>query len=88
MLKNDYLSMSDIKGKESFRTSTGELSEGTQVILKEVEFGGLSLKNVKASVVNTQEAPLLLGQSVLSRLGIIEIDNDNKVIRVKYQERR
>ena len=88
MLKNDYLSMSDIKGKESFRTSTGELSEGTQVILKEVELCGLTLKNVKASVVNTQEAPLLLGQSVLSRLGIIEIDNDNKVIRVKYQERR
>lgn len=39
-----------------------------------VNFGGLELKNVKASIVRNQKAPLLLGQSVLSRLGKIEID--------------
>lgn len=48
--------------------------------LREVNFGGLTMKNVKASIVRNQKAPLLLGQSVLSRLGHIEIDNENRKI--------
>ena len=43
-----------------------------------MNFGGLELDNVRASVVRNQKAPLLLGQSVLGRLGKIEIDNHNK----------
>lgn len=88
MLKNDYLSKSDMSGKGYYINANGDISEGTIVNIKEVNFGGLTLKNVKASVVKNQKAPLLLGQSVLSRLGRIEIDNENKVIRVKYKEKK
>jgi len=88
MLKNDYLSKSDMSGKGYYIDANGDISEGTIVILREVNFGGLTLKNVKASIVKNQKAPLLLGQSVLSRLGKIEIDNDHKVIRVKYREKK
>lgn len=88
MLKNDYLSKSDMSGKGYYINANGDVSEGTIVNIKEVNFGGLTLKNVKASVVKNQKAPLLLGQSVLSRLGRIEIDNENKVIRVKYKEKK
>ena len=88
MLKNEYLSKSDFSGKGYYINATGDISEGAIVTLKEVNFGGLTLKNVKASVVKNQKAPLLLGQSVLSRLGRIEIDNDHKVIRVKYMEKK
>lgn len=42
----------------------------------------VQLGNVKASVVRNQKAPLLLGQSVLGRLGKIEIDNSKHVLRV------
>jgi len=82
MFKNGYLASSDITGKEYFQTATGEISEGTIVMLRKVVFGGVTLTNVKASVVSTQNAPLLLGQSVLSRLGHIEIDNAKKLIRI------
>ena len=87
MLKNDYLSKSDMSGKGYYINANGDISEGTIVTLKEVNFGGLTLKNVKASIVKNQKAPLLLGQSVLARLGKIEIDNSHKVIRVKYNEK-
>ena len=86
MLKNNYLSKSDMTGKGYYINANGDISEGTLITLKEVNFGGLTLKNIKASVVKNQKAPLLLGQSVLSRLGRIEIDNNQKVIRVKYKE--
>ena len=67
-------------------TANGEIAEGTAVRLREVDFGGMKLTNVKASVVRSQTAPLLLGQSVLQRLGRIEIDNVNRVIRVNQTE--
>ena len=58
------------------------MSEGTVVNLRQVDFGGLKLENVRASVVRNQRAPLLLGQSVLGRLGRIEIDNGRNVVVV------
>ena len=86
MLKNGYLKKQDLCGSEHYMTASGEIAEGTAVRLREVDFGGVKLTNVKASVVRSQNAPLLLGQSVLQRLGRIEIDNVNRVIRVNKQD--
>lgn len=82
MLKNGYLSQDDITGKAYYITANGDITEGTVIRLREVNFGGLVLKDVKASVSKSQKAPLLLGQSVLQRLGKIEIDNERKILRV------
>lgn len=87
MVKNDYLSSKDIVGKQRYLNANGEVSEGTVINLREVRMGNLHLDNVKASVVKNQSAPLLLGQSVLGRLGKIEIDNDKKVLKVTYKEK-
>ena len=87
MLKNSYLSSKDVIGKQNYMTANGEISEGTVINLKNVNFGGLDLKDVRASVVKSQVAPLLLGQSVLNRLGKIEIDYDRSVLKVTYKEK-
>lgn len=83
MLKNGYLQHSDFIGTGRFINADGDVSEGSIINLREVEFGGLKLSNVKASVVRNQKAPLLLGQSVLGRLGTIEIDNANRKLIIK-----
>lgn len=75
MLKNDYITPDDIIGSSRYIDANGDISEGTVINLRKVNFGGLELDNVRASVVRNQKAPLLLGQSVLGRLGKIEIDN-------------
>ena len=62
--------------------ANGNVSEGTKLILRKVTFGNDVLTNVQASVVRNQRAPLLLGQSVLARLGKVEIDNQKRVIRI------
>lgn len=85
MMKNGYLSPSDIVGKQNYLNANGEVSEGTVIVIRKVDFGGLELSNIKASVVKSQSAPLLLGQSILSRLGKIEIDNAAKVIKVTHK---
>lgn len=86
MVKNDYLKGSDVVGRQNYLTADGDVSEGIVINLRQVKFGDLSLDNIKASVVKNQSAPLLLGQSVLARLGKIEIDNTRRVIKVTYKK--
>ena len=83
MMKNGYLKRSDVVGTENFYDANGDISEGSIINLRNIDFGGLKLENVRASVVRNQKAPLLLGQSVLGRLGKIEIDNQNKKLIIK-----
>ena len=80
-------SCSDIIGKQNYQTADGNITEGTIINLKDVKLGSLHLNNIKASVVRNQAAPLLLGQSVLSKLGKIEIDNTKKVLRITHKQK-
>lgn len=82
MMKNGYLSKNDVVGSQRYMDANGDVSVGTVLNIKNVNFGGLELNNIRASVVRNQKAPLLLGQSILSRLGKIEIDNAQKVIKI------
>ncbi len=83
MLKNGYLTKDDVVGSSYYLDANGNVSEGTVINLRKVSFGDCELTNVKASVVSNLKAPLLLGQSVLSRLGSVEIDNQKQVLRIK-----
>ena len=80
MMKNGYLNSKDIVGSQRYQTADGNVSVGTVINLRQINFGGLELTNVRASVVQSQTAPLLLGQSVLQRLGKIEINNEKRVL--------
>uniref|UniRef100_UPI003A8D00D3 retroviral-like aspartic protease family protein n=1 Tax=Prevotella pectinovora TaxID=1602169 RepID=UPI003A8D00D3 len=82
MIKNDYLNPTDVKGSAYYSTADGNITAGTVILLRKVDFGGLELTNVRASVVDNQQAPLLLGQSVLSKLGKVEIDNEKHVLKI------
>lgn len=83
MLKNGYLVDDDVRGKRNYITASGDIHEGTILRLKEVRLGDAVLKNVEASVVHSQKAPLLLGQSVLEKFGTITIDNVNSKLLIK-----
>lgn len=82
MYKNGYLSEKDIVGKQRYQTADGNISVGTVINLRQINFGGVELTNIRASVVSSQKAPLLLGQTVLKRLGKIEIDNERRVLKI------
>ena len=62
--------------------ATGESSVATEINIKKVNFGGLEIENIRAIIVPNQKAPLLLGQSVINRLGKVEIDYKRNVLRI------
>ena len=84
MLKNRYLSDKDIKGRRYYQVATGELSAGAVITLREIMIGDILLKDVEASVVNNQRAPLLFGQSAMERFGTITIDNEHNKLIIKH----
>ena len=84
MLKNDYLTAKDFRGSRTYMTASGNICDGAIICLKEIQVGDLTLKNIEASVIKNQKAPLLLGQSALERFGTITIDNENSKLIIKH----
>lgn len=82
MAKHGKLNSEDILWPKGYQTANGAVSVGLDIILREVEFGGITLKNVVASVIEGDDVPLLLGQSVLSRIGQLKVDPINSILTI------
>lgn len=85
MLKNGYLKKEDIGESVYYSIANGDVAKGTKLNIKEIEFAGLKLYNVEASIVHETSAPLLLGQSVISKLGKIQLEGNELTILTKGQ---
>jgi len=72
----------DIAGEEKYQTADGNISTGLRINLRSVTIGDrLLLEDVEALVVENQQAPLLLGQSVMKHFREISIDRENKIVK-------
>ncbi len=85
MFKNGYLKKEDIGESVYYSIANGDVAKGTKLNIKEIEFAGLKLYNIEASIVHETEAPLLLGQSVISKLGKIQLEGNILTILTKGQ---
>lgn len=83
LVKQGTLTEEDFLGIQQFIDANGDISEGLLVNLREIDIQGYKLYNVKASIVQNANAPLLLGQSLLEKFAQVTIDNRNKKIRLK-----
>lgn len=76
----------DIIGSEKFGDANGNITVNMVVNLKKLVLGGkLIINNVRATVVENADAPLLLGQTVLKELPQYTVDNENMVIKFKIK---
>ena len=80
------LTSDDILGAEKFGDANGNITVNMVVNLRKLVLGGkLIITNVKATVVENADAPLLLGQTVLKELPQYTVDNENKIIKFKIK---
>jgi len=80
MLENGYLNKTDIIGTGKSQIADGSIIANTRIILRELNVGGIILRNIEAIVINELKAPLLLGQSAIEKLGKIQIEGDEIVV--------
>lgn len=80
LYRQGTLQKEDILDVQYFQDATGRVSAGTRINLRTVKIGNRVLQNIEATVIDNNEAPLLLGQSALEKFGKISIDNENNFI--------
>lgn len=86
LYNENVLTDDDILGKAQFGDANGNITVNTVVNLRRLVLGGkLSISNVRATVVENGDAPLLLGQTVLKELPQYTVDNENAVIKFKIK---
>ena len=80
LLDGEYLSESDIKGIGQSQLADGSIVNHAIINLRDIEIGGMHIHNIEATVIEGQNAPLLLGQSAISELGRISIEGNKLII--------
>uniref|UniRef100_UPI00404B1F02 retropepsin-like aspartic protease family protein n=1 Tax=Flavobacterium sp. TaxID=239 RepID=UPI00404B1F02 len=79
LIKQGLISKDDFIETVNYQIANGEIIEGTKIFLRKIEIGDFILENIEATIIHQQNAPLLLGQSAISKLGTYTISN-NKLI--------
>lgn len=77
---NDYITEEDIVGSGTSTVADGSIVDHIKIIIKDIEIEGVHLRNVEAVVIDGQNAPLLLGQSALRRLGKYTISGNTLIL--------
>ena len=80
LLKQGQISEDDIVGDVQSLIADGSTVHGTRINLREVELAGVTLHDVDAIVSDNNSAPLLLGQSAMSRFGSFKVDYKKQTI--------
>ena len=96
---NGFLKDEDILGNGYSTVADGSIVDHVVINLRDIEIQGLHLHDVQAVVMGTQNAPLLMGQSAIQKLGTVQLqgslltihnegDKDDKFIDDLFAEAR
>lgn len=80
LIRTGTVTNADFLGTETYKFADGSTAKSKVFLIKEIQLGSKKVTSVKASISNSIDAPLLLGQSVLNKFGKVTIDYNKGVI--------
>lgn len=83
LYKTGTISDSDYVGSQHYKLGDGTVVKSNVFIIRKLQIGNITIDNVKASVSNSVESPLLLGQSALMKLKNYKIDNIHNLLVIE-----
>ena len=84
LIRTGTIQSNDFIGTQVYSFADGSTAKSDVFILHEIKIGNYLIKNVTASISNSINAPMLLGQSVLQRLGKFSVDNNNHTLIIEW----
>ena len=81
LAKQGCITADDIEGYGYSTIADGSIVQNMIINLKQIQIGELVCYNVRASVSDNENAPLLLGNGVLNQVESFSTDNLNKTIK-------
>lgn len=82
LIKSTHLIAGDIKYKTKTRLANGSLADAAVVKIKKITLGDFEMTDAEA-LVQDDDSPSLIGQSVLQKFSTVTIDNVNKRLILK-----
>ncbi|MDN4165739.1 retropepsin-like aspartic protease [Cytophagales bacterium LB-30] len=76
LVKTGTLKPEDFIGTQKYYFADGSSATSRVFYIREIQIGNHIITNIKASISNNIDAPMLLGQSVMQRFGRIIVDNE------------
>jgi clan AA aspartic protease (TIGR02281 family) len=77
LFRNGTIRKTDYISTQTYTFADGSTADADVFNLREIKIGSMRFTNVKAAISNSIAAPMLLGQSVIQRIGKYTIDNTN-----------
>ncbi|MBO4531886.1 MAG: retroviral-like aspartic protease family protein [Paludibacteraceae bacterium] len=80
LFENDYINKDDIIGTGQSHIADGSIKDNVIINIRDIEISGLHLQDVRATVIDGQNVPLLLGLSAIQKLGPVTINGNQLII--------
>lgn len=74
LLKTAKVKPENYSGEQPYSLSDGRIPEGSTLFIEAIEFNGLALIDITATVSNKINASLIIGEKILSKLGKVEVN--------------
>lgn len=81
LIKSGTVNNGDFIGTSTYRFADGSLAKSQVFIIRKIQIGNKVISNIRASISNSVNSPLLLGQTVLNKFGKVTIDYKTGTIR-------
>lgn len=83
LMRAGTISESDWLESQTYTFADGSKAKSKRFLIKKLNIGNQALTNIEASISNSIEAPMLIGQNVMNKLGSITFDYDNLFLIIK-----
>ncbi len=83
LIRAGLITERDFIGNQTYQFADGTIAKSKIFILKNLKIGNKTIYNIKASLSESIDAPLLLGQSAISKLGPFSIDLKAGVLKIE-----
>jgi len=82
LIRTGTIKSDDFIGSQKYIFADGSIAESKKFILRNMKIGKFEIKNVTASISNSINSPILLGQSALGRFKKVTVNNINHTLTI------
>jgi len=83
LIRTGTVTDNDFLPDQTYMFADGSSAKSKRFLIKKLIIGNQTLTNIEASISKSIEAPMLIGQNAMNKLGTITIDYDNLILIIK-----
>lgn len=82
LLKTGKIKPENYTGEQAYSLSDGTIPEGSTLFIESIEFNGMALVNITATVSNKINSSLIIGEKTLNTLGKVEVNQKESTLSI------